>query len=56
MCCVHVVVLSSNARAARCASFIPRPVLDDDVDALQERDVAQRVAADGDDVRILARE
>ena len=36
-------------------SFVSDPVLDDDVDALQQRDVAQHVAADRDDVRVLAR-
>ncbi len=41
--------------AARRALLVPCSVFDDDVDALQKRDVAQHVAADGDDVRILAR-
>src|SRR5262249_52626786 len=36
-------------------SLIARSVLDDDIDALQQGDIAQHVAADGDDVRVFAR-
>ncbi len=36
-------------------SFVSDAVLDHDVDALQQRDVAQHVAAHGDDVGVLAR-